>query len=142
MELSTLAASFLGGGLSGGCVNVWFNRQSRHRDLRTKLYPKLNDIHSAYLIRMEKPEGRYWVTIVGNNPSDADEEFVNHRSTFISDLIQFNQLREARALRKRIIENSLNGHHTPGLLTKLDLTPEARALNDCLKILHKKLRLD
>jgi hypothetical protein len=141
MEIAVFATSVLGGGLAGGCVNVWFNHRSRQRDLRTKFYPKLNDIYSAYLIRMEKPEGRYWETIVGNNPSGADEEFVNHRSTFVSDLIQFNELKEARALRKRILDNSMNGDHTPGSLMKLDLTPEANALGQCLKTLHRKLKV-
>jgi hypothetical protein len=32
-------------------------------------------------------------------------------------------------------------HKTPGILSKLDLGPEADALNECLKVLHKKLSL-
>ena len=72
----TFLASFLGGGLAGGLVNVIANRFFHWRTLRTQFYPKVNNIYSAYVIRMEKPEGRYWVTIVGNNPSAEDEEFV------------------------------------------------------------------
>jgi hypothetical protein len=36
----------------------------------------------------------------------------------------------------------MKGHHTPGILTKLDLNPEAVALGDCLKTLHDELKLD
>lgn len=141
MEFATFATSVLGGGLAGGCVNVIHNRLIRWRDLRTKFYPVLNNIYSAYVIRMEKPEGRYWVTIVGQNPSNEDAEFVDHRSNFISDLIQFNELKEARSLRKEMLDNAMSGHHTPGILTKVDLAPEATALDTCLKTLHKKLKL-
>jgi hypothetical protein len=135
--------SFLSGGLAGGCVSVFLNRWFHWRDMRVKFYPVLNNIHSAYIIRMEKPEGRYLVNIVEQNPSLEDEEFVDHRSNFIvSDLIQFNELREVRKLRKAIMENQAKEHKTPGILTKLDLTPECLALGECLKTLHKKLKID
>jgi hypothetical protein len=143
MDLAPFVASFLGGGLAGGSINVWYQWRNRQKDLRTKFYPVLNNMHSAYVIRMnERPEGRYWVTIVGQNPSADDEQFVDHRSNFISDLIQFNDLKEARVLRKAILDNGMKGHHTPGILTKLDLNPEAVALGDCLKTLHDELKLD
>ncbi len=133
--------SLLGGGLAGGLVNVFFNRLFRWRDLRTRFYPKLSNIYSAYVIRMEKPEGRYWVTVVGNEPSSEDRAFVGLRSDFISDLVEFNELKEARILRKQVLDNAMSGHHVPGILTKVDLAPEADALNTCLKTLHKKLNL-
>lgn len=142
MEPWSLIVSFLGGGLAGGSVNVWYQWRNRQKDLRTKFYPVLNDMYSAYVIRMEKPQGRYWVTIVGQNPSAEDEEFVTQRTNFISDLIQFNDLKEARVLRKAILDNGMCGHHTPGILTKLDLNPEAASLGDCLKKLHDELKLD
>ena len=142
MDFVTFATSVLGGGLAGGCINVLFNRLSLWRDLRTKFYPVLNNIYSAYVIRMDNPQGRYWVTIVGQNPSNEDEEFVDHRSNFISDLIQFNELKEVRKLRKVIMENSVKGDHTPGAVINHDLGPECKALGNCLHTLHKKLNLD
>jgi len=135
--------SFLSGGLAGGLVSTFMNRWFHWRDMRVKFYPILNNIHSAYVIRFEKPEGRFWVTIVGQNPSPEDEEFIDHRSQFIvSELIQFNELREVRKLRKAIMENQSKEHVSPGILTKLDLTPESVALGECLKTLHKKLKID
>lgn len=141
MNFGGIIASLLGGGLAGGCVSVFFNRLFHWRDLRTRFYPKVNNIHSAYVIRMEKPDGRYWATIVGNNPSSEDEEFVDHRSSFISDLVQFNELKEARSLRKALLDNAMHGDHTPGELTKVDLAPEFKALNVCLQKLHTKLKI-
>jgi hypothetical protein len=60
----------------------------------------------------------------------------------ISDLIAFNELKEARILRKAILDNSMMGHNTPGILSKPDPSPEAAALDACLKVLYKKLRLE
>ena len=137
----TIIVSILGGGLAGACVSVFFNRLFHRRELRTRFYPILNNVFSAYVIRMEKPEGRYWTTIVGNNPTTEDEDFVDHRSTFISDLVQYNELKEVRALRKQLLNNLMRGDHEQGKVMRLDLTPESAALNRCLTILHKKLRL-
>jgi hypothetical protein len=142
MGILSFAVSLLGGGLAGGCLSIWYQHRKRIRDLRTQFYPKLNNIHSAYLIRMEKKEGRYWTTIVGNVPSNEDAEFVDHRAQFLSDLIQFNELDEARRLRQTMLDNAMKGHHTPGLLTKVDLKPEAEALGKCMQILHLELKLD
>jgi hypothetical protein len=141
MNFAGVMASLLSGGLGGGCVSVFFNRRFHWRELRTKFYPKVSNIYSAYAIRMEKPQGRYWVTVVGNNPSSEDEEFVNHRSSFISDLVQFNELREARILRKQLLDNAMSGDHTTGAMMKLDLTPESEAIQACLQKLHKKLKI-
>ena len=118
------------------------NRFFHWRALRTQFYPKLSNMCSAFIIRMEKPEGRYWVTIVGKIPSAEDEEFVEHRSNFLSDLIQFNELKEARNLRKLMLDNAFGADSTPGMMVKLDLAPEAEALNACMKKLHDKLKLD
>jgi hypothetical protein len=35
----------------------------------------------------------------------------------------------------------MGGNHTPGALSKLDLTPESIALQACLDTLHKKLKI-
>ena len=137
----TIIVSILGGGLAGACVSVFFNRLFHRRELRTKFYPILNNMFSAYVIRMEKPEGRYWTTIVEHYPAPEDEDFVDHRSTFISDLVQYNELKEVRVLRKQFLDNSMRGDHERGKVMRLDLTPESAALNRCLATLHKKLKL-
>ena len=137
-----IVVSILSGGLAGACVSVFFNRLFHRRELRTKFYPILNDMFSAYVIRMERSEGRYWTTIVGYVPAPEDEEFVDHRSTFISVLVQYNELKEVRALRKEFLDNSMRGDHERGKEMKLDLTPESAALNSCLATLHKKLKLE
>jgi hypothetical protein len=90
---------------------------------------------------MEKPRDRYWVTIVGDNPRSEDREFIEHRASFITELVEFNELREARALRKRLLDNATRGEHTSGLMTKVDLAPESEAIGACLKKLHRKLGL-
>jgi hypothetical protein len=136
-----IIASVLGGGLAGACVSVAFNRLFHWRELRTKFYPVLNNMYSAYVIRMAKPEGRYWITIVGNIPSPEDEDFVDHRSSFLSDLVQYNELKEVRVLRRQLLHNAISGHHNPGEVAKLDLAPESAALDACLITLHKKLKI-
>lgn len=99
-------------------------------------------MYAAFMIRMENPKGRYWVIIVGKVPADEDAEFVNHRSNFLDDLIQFNELREARKLRKTMIDNFMKGDHADGTTMKYDLEPELKALSDCVRVLHKKLKID
>jgi hypothetical protein len=136
----TLLVSIISGGLAGGIVSAISNRIFHWRALRTQCYPKLSNMYSAYIIRFEQPNGRYWTNIVGDNPSDADKEFVEHRSNFIGDLVTYNELKEARVLRKTILDNS-NQSLSPGSTLKLDLGPEANALSECLKVLHKKLKL-
>lgn len=137
-----ILASILGGGLSGAFVSIAFNRVAHWRALRTKFYPILNDMFSAYVIRMERPEGRYWNNVIGYLPAEEDRDFVEHRSTFISDLIQYNELKEVRVLRKKTIENSVKGEHEHGKPRTHDLAPELAALRLCMGTLHKKLRLD
>jgi hypothetical protein len=137
----TIMASVLGGGLAGACVSVFFNRLFHRQELRTKFYPMLNDIHSAYVIRMENPKGRYWTTVVGNVPTPEDEGFVDHRASFLSDLMPYIELKEARVLRKKMLDNAMSGDHTRGQVATLDLAPESAALTGCLKTLHKKLKI-
>jgi hypothetical protein len=136
-----IMASFFSGGLAGACVSVTFNRLFHWRELRTKFYPALNNMYAAYVIRMASPDGRYWTTIVGNNPAPEDEAFVDHRSSFVSDLVQFNELKEVRVLRKQLLDNAVAGNHNPGEVAKLDLAPELAALDACLATLHKKLKI-
>ena len=137
----TIIASLLGGGLSGACVSVFFNRLFQRQDLRTKFYPVLNNMHSAYVIRMQNPDGQYWKTIVGNVPSPQDEDFIDHRATFLGDLVQYCELKEVRVLRQKMMDNAFSGDHEPGEVSVLDLTPESAALSDCLFTLHKRLKL-
>jgi hypothetical protein len=140
MNLVTAVVSIVSGGLSGGCVSVFFNRLFHWRELRTRFYPKVSDLYSAYVIRMEKPAARYLVRTIGNNPSSEDEEFVDHRSRFISDLVQFNELKEARVLRKRFLENMMSATGPVGTISKLDLAAESEALSVCHAKLYKKLK--
>jgi hypothetical protein len=136
----TIMASVLGGGLAGACVSVAFNRLFHWRELRTRFYPVLNNMFSAYVIRMENPEGRYWTNVVGNVPAPEDEEFVDHRSSFISDLVQYNELKEVRLLRREMLNNMIRDHK-PGEVATLDLAPESAALRRCLLTQHKKLKI-
>jgi len=141
MNFLGIIASVVSGGLAGACVSGLLNRLFHWRELRTNFYPKILDLYSAYAIRMENPQGRYWVTIVGNNPSREDEEFVDHRSSFISAIVGFNELKEARILRKAFLENMMREQTTPGLPSTLDPAPEFEALGVCLAKLEKKLKI-
>jgi len=60
---------------------------------------------------------------------------------FISNLIQFNELREARELRTKMILNINPTGAKMGEVLKTDLMPEYQAISDCLDIVHKKLKL-
>lgn len=128
-----IIASLIGGGLSGASVSVISNRIFHWRVLRTKFYPVLNNMYAAYAIRMQNPSGRYWITIVGYNPSPEDEKFVEHRSSFIAELVQYNELKEVRILRKQLLDNMVRGNHTQGEELKLDLLPESKALGHVLE---------
>jgi hypothetical protein len=135
-----IMTSALCGGLAGACVSVAFSRVFHWRELRTKFYSVLNNMISAYVIRMENLEGRYWTTVVGNLPAPEDEDFVDHRSSFMSDLVQYNELKEERILRKQLLDNAMSGNHNAGEIATLDLAPESTALHACLITLHKKLK--
>jgi hypothetical protein len=141
MDGTLLLASILSGGLAGGCVSTFANRLHYWRSLRTQFYPQLNNFWGAYLLRMEHPEGRYWVGTVGNLPSVEDKAFVDHRTKFIGNLIQFNELKEARNLRRKLIGNLNPEGAKVGEALKIDLMPEYQAISDCLDKVHKKLKL-
>lgn len=141
MDGMQILVSVLSGGLAGGCVSTFSNRLFYWRNLRTQFYPKLNNMFAAYVLRMEEPEGRYWTGTVGYVPSKENEKFVNHRSEFISDLISFNELKEARVLRQIIPGNMGTESGETGTPFKVDLMPEYQSLSDCMSVLHKKLKL-
>jgi hypothetical protein len=101
----------------------------------------LNAIFGEYVIRMEKLEGRYWVGRIGYSPTPKDEEFVDHRTDFVMNLPQFNELKEARELRRALIVNPDPGHAEAGTGIRTDLMPEYLAISRCLDIVHKKLKL-
>jgi hypothetical protein len=82
-----------------------------------------------------------WTGGQGDERFLTHADFVDHRATFLVDLVQFTELREARKLRTEMLDNVMRAHHTPGVLTKVDLAPEARAIGDCLRTLHQKLKL-
>jgi hypothetical protein len=137
----TILASVLGGGLAGACVSVALNRLFHRQDLRIKFYPVLNNMHSAYVIRMENPEGRYWTNTIGYMPSPEDADFVNHRSNFLDELVNYIALKEVRVLRRQFAANMMSGNHQVGEVSRLDLAPESAALTLCLATLHKKLKI-
>jgi hypothetical protein len=142
MDGTQFVVSMIGGGLAGGCVNTAFNRIFYWRSLRIRFYPKLSHMFSAYRIRMENPEGRYWITTVGKVPLPEDAAFVQHHVSFLSELIDFTELKEARALRKQLLSHMFEtGSETKGTVIKIDLTPDSDALLKCLKIVQRKLRL-
>jgi hypothetical protein len=139
----TWVVSFLSGGLAGGSISALLNRWFHWRDLRTRFYPIINDIFVTYMIRVEKPAGRYLVGVVGAEPSKSERPFIDHRADFLQELIQFNELKEARVVRKAILDNSMaDGHSIEGNLYKTDLMPEYEALRKCHSTVHKKLKLD
>jgi len=80
-------------------------------------------MYAAYMIRFEQPNGRYWEHVIGKEPLDADRDFVDHRSNFIQELIAFNELKEARVLRKAMLDNSVPKNVSEGSTEKMDLAP-------------------
>jgi hypothetical protein len=129
------------GGLAGGCVSTLLNRRFHLQGLRTRLYPNVNNAMGLYAIRTETPEGRYWVQRVGYEPTDADKHFVDARMGFIFGLIEFAELKEARVLRNNLLNNRGHRDGTSTEDVTTDLTPEYKAVLDCLSTLHKKLKL-
>jgi hypothetical protein len=93
------------------------------------------------MIRLENPEGRYWTHVIGDVPSPEDGEFVGHRSSFVNGLVEYNELKEVRKLRRQIVNHSVSGDHKTGEVEKYDLGPEIAALHACMVKLHKKLKL-
>ena len=141
MDYVQLVTSILSGGLAGGGVSTLANRIFHWRALRTQFYPKVNDLLGEYVIRMEDPEGRYLIIRVGYNPRPEDESFVEHRVGFIMNLVAFNELKEARELRKKLVQYQAEEPGKEGDEQKIDLMPDYQALSDCLDKLHKKLNL-
>jgi hypothetical protein len=141
MDETQLIVSMLSGGVAGGCISVASNRMFHWRASRTQFHPKLNNIFGHYAIRLEKPEGRYRTGRIGYRPLPEDESFVNHRSDFIMTLPQFNELKEARELRRALITNPNPHHAETGTDIKTDLMPEYQAILRCLDTVQKKLKL-
>ena len=141
MDVIQLAVSALSGGLAGGSVSALANRIFHWRVLRTTFYPKVNDLLAEYVIRMHEPEGRYLIVRVGYVPLPEDETFVEHRVKFIMNLVTFNELKEARKLRQKLLEYQAKVSGEEGATVKIDLMPDYQALSDCLDKMHKKLKL-
>jgi hypothetical protein len=137
-----IVLSFCSGGFAGSCLTFFANWLSRQRVLRTEFYPILNNMFSAYVIRMERPEGRYVRNVVGYLPEEQDLGFVNHRSDFIQGLVKYNELKEVRDLRKSFGQNMMQGEHKHGQPATLDPAPESAALSLCMAVLHKRLNLN
>jgi hypothetical protein len=141
MDPSAFVVSLIGGGAVGGLINVAYQWRNRKKDLRTTFYPMLNDMNAAYLIRMEQPGGNELVQTPNVAPLGADRDFVNHRTAFLSDLIKYNDLTEVIVLRQRMLDNAFQAAGTVGPV-KTNLVPEAKAIDECMRVLHKKLKLD
>ncbi len=139
----TVVAAILGGGLSGACVSVIFNRLSRWRELRTRFHAVLRNMFSIYFIRLSHPEWPYLTSVVCIPAPAEDKEFIEGRSSFVDDLVQFNELREARLLRRRLLDNGEMklDDIKPGRVLKVNLVPEVTALETCLFTVQKKLNL-
>ena len=73
-------------------------------------------------------------------PEDAG--FLWQRNSFLADLIDFTELKEARILRQKILSNMhATDSHTDGEVIKTDLKPESDALFECVQKVQGKLRL-
>jgi hypothetical protein len=91
---------------------------------------------------MEKQDGRWLVLTAGDPPPSEDEKFVYHRSSFICDLVQFNELDEAILLRTQLWNHMCKTAGGKCAAAKIDLVPESEAISVCLGTLHKKLGLE
>jgi hypothetical protein len=143
MDVGQFLVSIISGGLAGGSVSTFANRRYYLRSLRTRFYPKVNNLLAAYVIRMEDPKKRVLVQQPGYLPSDDDLKFVDHRSSFIHGLVEFNELEEAREVRKKLVNNMFSSASSnDGSETAVDLMPEYKAIEHCHDRLHKKLKLN
>lgn len=146
MDIGQFFVSIISGGLAGGSVSTVANRYYYLRKKRTEFYPKLNNILAAYLIRLEDPDKRLLIQEPGYLPAGADLKFVDHRSDFIHGLVEFNELNEARELRKKLVDSMFSGVIMVNEKEKtkesaIDLMQEYRAIEHCHDVLHKKLKL-
>jgi hypothetical protein len=142
MDSAQTFISVVSGGLAGACVNAVNGRIARLRLLRTQFHPILNNLMGAYAVRMLEPEGRYLMTTIGKVPLPKDDDFVDHRTAFLSDTVQFNELKETRELRQILLKKLNPEHLAEGEVQKSDLLPEYQAVLQCLGIVQKKLKLD
>jgi hypothetical protein len=140
MDLGPLVVSLIGGGAVGGLINVAYQWRNRQKDLRTAFYLVINNMNAAYLIRMEQPGGEKLVQTPNQAPLGADRDFVNHRTAFLTDLIKYTDLKEVKILRQKILDNAFQGAGSTGPVTT-KLVPEAQAIEECMRVLHKKLKL-
>jgi hypothetical protein len=146
MDLGQFIVSIISGGLAGGSVSTFANRRYYLRSLRTKFYPKVNNILAAYVIRLEDPDNRLLIQKPGHLPAGEDLKFVDHRSDFIHGLVEFNELDEARELRKKLVDSMFSGVVVVNEREKtkdnaIDLMQEYRAIEHCHDVLHKRLKL-
>jgi hypothetical protein len=146
MDLGQFIVSIISGGLAGGSVSTFANRRYYLRSLRTKFYPKVNDVLAAYVIRLEDPKKLFLIQEPDHLPTDDKElKFVDHRSNFIHGLVEFNELEEAREVRKKLVDSSFAGVVvvSPDETSEkgINLIQEYRAIKHCHDLLHKKLKL-
>ncbi len=142
MDAVQTIISVVSGSLAGACASALYSRIFHWRNLRTQFHPKLNNIAGAYTIRFDDDEtGRYLTSFVGQVPTQTDKAFVNSRADFIQELAQYNELREARKLRRVLLANTNPSHIPTGRPLTRDLKPEYDAIMKCLGSVQDKLRL-
>jgi hypothetical protein len=141
MDFVQIITSLVSGGLAGGSVSTLLNRVFHRRALRTQFYPKVNNVWSAYVIQFAKEGGRYLIQKPGWAPTPEMEPFVETRGSFMMELVEFNELKEARELRRKMAENQAKAQAGPEGTVSTDLTPEYEAISKCFHTLHKKLKL-
>jgi hypothetical protein len=95
----------------------------------------------AYEIRSLLPEGKGWI-VDGRKyrPGPSDDDFRATRREFISRLVGFNELKEARELRGTMISSMIPPDPDDGFPTA-ELEKEADALSQCFKTIQRKLNL-
>lgn len=141
MDGAQTIISILSGGLAGAGVSALTNRIFHWRTLRTQFHPKLHNIMGEYVLRFSKPEGQYWTGTVGKVPLPDNEAFVGHRTEFFFDLPKYNELREARQLRRAMMKIFNSDRLPDGSDFKINLLPEYKAILKCLNIVERKLKL-
>lgn len=142
MTIVSPIISLVGGGLAGGALSLYFNRRYYLRKMRTELYPHIEKMVRAYEIRSLLPEGKGWI-VDGTKyrPGPSDDDFRAARKEFISRLVGFNELKEARELRGTMISSTIPPDPGDGFPTA-ELEKEADALSQCFKTIQRKLRLE
>ena len=145
MDLGQFIVSIISGGLAGGSVSTFANRRYYLRSLRTKFYPMVNNILAAYVLRLQDPKKRLLTQRPDFLPAGDDLKFVDHRSDFIHGLVGFNELEEAREVRRKLVDSMFAAVVvvSPDDTSEkaIDLMQEYRAIEHCHDVLHKKLKL-